>query len=54
MQQSHLYVYLSALYVVTADVEGQLLNLSAERLAHTSGSYQISKESRGLVTTNSD
>jgi len=32
MQQSHLYVYLSALYVVTPDVDWQFLNLSAERL----------------------
>jgi hypothetical protein len=43
MQQNHLCVYLSALYVVTPDVDGQFLNLSAERLAHNSGNDQISK-----------
>jgi len=50
MQQSHLYVYLSGLYVVTPDVDGQFLNLPAQRLAHNSGNDQIS----WLATTKSD
>jgi len=50
MQQSHLYVYLSALYALTPDVDWQFLNLSAERLAHNSGDDQIS----WLATTKSD
>jgi len=50
MQQNHLYVYLSALYVVFPDVDVQFLNLSAERLAHNSGNDQIS----WLATTKGD
>jgi hypothetical protein len=50
MQHSRLYVYLSALYVVTPDVDKQFMNLSAERLAHNSGNDQIS----WLATTKGD
>lgn len=50
MQHSPLYVYLSALYVVTPDVDGQFLNLLAERLAHNARNEQIP----WLATTKGD